>query len=234
MNDSSVGSKGSLIQAGSNKTIEWEFSQDANEYVYGAECSALATYDGNGFFLHIYNKTVSLTRAFKYGNDTQKQYDTEDAKYSESVPANPTVSEKTWTENYTASNGATYSVSYRQLGKFVADKAVTISVSSVNNAYGQYNVTFEASEALEKDITISYTVTYKFEFDQSFAHTSGSCVLGSGATLVSDSGPLPVSQSVEPQSAYISSMSASPSSYTNSYSGTTTISCDTGGNRSIE
>lgn len=234
MNDSSVGSKGSLIQAGSNKTIEWEFSQDANEYVYGAECSALATYDGNGFFLHIYNKTVSLTRAFKYGNDTQKQYDTEDAKYSESVPANPTVSEKTWTENYTASNGATYSVSYRQLGKLVADKAVTISVSSVNNTYWQYNVTFEASEALEKDITISYTVTYKFEFDQSFAHTSGSCVLGSGATLVSDSGPLPVSQSVEPQSAYISSMSASPSSYTNSYSGTTTISCDTGGNRSIE
>ena len=226
MNDAELGSSGKLIQAGSNKTIEWEWSQDANEYVYGAECSALATYDGNGQFLHISNKTVSLTRAFKYGNDTQKQYDTEDAKYSESVPANPTVSEKTWTENYTASNGAVYSVSYRQLGKLMADKTVTISVSRVNNTFNSYNVTFEASEALEKDITISYTVTYKLEFDQSFAHTSRSCVLGSGATLVSDSGPLPIKSSVESNSAYVSSMSASPSSYTNSYSGTTIISCD--------
>lgn len=226
MNDAELGSSGNLIQAGSNKTIEWEWSQDANEYVYGAECSALATYDGNGQFLHIFNKTVSLTRAFKYGNDTQKQYDTEDAKYSESVPANPTMGEKTWTENYTASNGATYSVSYRQFGKLFADKTVTISVSRVNNTYGQYNVTFEASEALEKDITISYTVTYKLEYDQSFAYTSGSCVLGSGATSVSDSGPLPVAPNVEPASAYVSSMSARPSSYTNSYSGTTNISCD--------
>lgn len=226
MDDAELGSSGKLIQAGSNKTIEWEWSQDANEYVYGAECSALATYDGNGQFLHISNKTVSLTRAFKYGNDTQKQYDTEDAKYSESVPVNPTISEKTWTENYTASNGATYSVSYRQFGKLFADKTVTISVSRINNTYGQYNVTFEASEALEKDITISYTVTYKLEFDQSFSNASGSCVLGSGATLVSDSRPLPINIGVEPNSAYVLSMSASPSSYTNSYSGTTTISCD--------
>lgn len=225
MNDAKLGSSGKLIQAGSNKTIEWEWSQDANEYVYGAECSALATYDGNGQFLHISNKTVSLTRAFKYGNDTQKQYDTEDAKYSESVPANPTVSEKTWTENYTASNGATYSVSYRQFGKLIADKTVTISVSSVSNTFAQYNVTFGASEALEKNITISYTITYNKESDQSFQYTSGSCVLESGSTSVSDSGSLPISDIIS-NSAYVTSMSASPSSYTNSYSGTTTISCD--------
>lgn len=225
MNDAELGSSGKLIQAGSNKTIEWQWSQDANEYVYGAECSALATYDGNGQFLHISNKTVSLTRAFKYGNDTQKQYDTEDAKYSESVPANPTVSEKTWTENYTASNGATYSVSYRQFGKLIADKTVTISVSSVSNTFAQYNVTFGASEALEKNITISYTITYQKKSDQSFYYTSGSCVLESGSTSVSDSGLLPINDIIS-NSAYVTSMSASPSSYTNSYSGTTTISCD--------
>ena len=223
--DSSRSDSGTITQADSGKTLTWSWSQDANEYVYGAECSALATYDGNGFFLHISNKTVSLTRAFKYGNDTQKQYDTEDAKYSESVPANPTVSEKTWTENYTASNGATYSVSYRQFGKLIADKTVTISVSSVSNTFAQYNVTFGASEALEKNITISYTITYKKESNQSFQYTSGSCVLESGSASVSDSGSLPISDIV-PNSAYVTSMSASPSSYTNSYSGTTTISCD--------
>lgn len=224
MNDSELGSSGKLIQAGSNKTIEWEWSQDANEYVYGAECSALATYDGNGQFLYISNKTVSLTRAFKYGNDTQKQYDTEDAKYRESVPANLTVSEKIWTENYTASNGATYSVSYRQFRKLIADKTVTIYVSSVSDTFAQYNVTFGASEALEKNITISYTITYKKDSDQSFHYTSGSCVLESGSTSVSDSGSLPIND-IMPNSAYVASMSASPSSYTNSYSGTTTISC---------
>lgn len=231
--DSSRSDSGTITQADSGKTLTWSWDQDANEYVYGAECSALATYDGNGFFLHISNKTVSLTRAFKYGDDTQKQYDTEDAKYSESVPANPTVREKTWTENYTASNGATYSVSYRQLGKLFADKTVTISVSSVNNTYWQYNVAFEASEALEEDITISYTVTYKSKLTQQFTYASGSCVLESGATSVSDSGTIPFSQGNEPQTAYISSMSASPSSYTNSYSGTTTISCDIGDHRLI-
>lgn len=225
MSDAELGSSGKLIQTGSNKTIEWEWSQDANEYVYGAECSALATYDGNGQFLHISNKTVSLTRAFKYGNDTQKQYDTEDAKYSESVPANLTVKEKTWTENYTASNGATYSVSYRQFGKLIADKTVTISVNSVSNTFAQYNVTFGASEALEKNITISYTITYKKGSNQSFYHTSGSCVLESGSTSVSDSRPLPIGDIVS-NSANVTSMSASPSSYTNSYSGTTNISCD--------
>lgn len=233
MSTATVGGTGSLLQNESSKTIDWQWEQDANEYVYGAECSALATYDGNGLFLHISNGTVSLTRAFKYGEDTQKQYDTENAKYRESVPANPTVKEKTWTETYTASNGATYSVSYRQFGKLMADKTVTISVNSVSNTFAQYNVTFGASEALEKDITISYTVTYKKESDQSFHYVSGSCVLGTGSTLVSNSGSLPI-QDIEPNSAYVSSMSASPSSYTNSYSGTTTISCDTGVNRSIE
>lgn len=224
--DSSRSDSGTITQADSGKTLTWSWDQDANEYVYGAECSALATYDGDGQFLHIANKTVSLTRAFKYGNDTQKQYDTEDAKYSESVPANPTVSKKTWTENYTASNGATYSVSYRQFGKLIADKTVIISVNSVSNTFAQYNVTFGASEALEKDITISYTIAYKSDFDQSFYHVSGSCVLESGATSVSDSRSLPIYDIVS-NSAYVSSMSASPSSYTNSYSGTTTISCDT-------
>lgn len=233
MSTATVGGTGSLLQNESSKTIDWQWEQDANEYVYGAECSALATYDGNGLFLHISNGTVLLTRAFKYGEDTQKQYDTENARYRESVPANPTVKEKTWTETYTASNGATYSVSYRQLGKLMADKTVTISVNSVSNTFAQYNVTFGASEALEKDITISYTVTYKKASDQSFNYVSGSCVLGTGSTSVSNSGSLPI-QDIEPNSAYVSSMSANPSSYTNSYSGTTTISCDIGGNRSIE
>lgn len=233
MSTATVGGTGSLLQNESSRTIDWQWEQDANEYVYGAECSALATYDGNGLFLHISNGTVSLTRAFKYGEDTQKQYDTENARYRESVPANPTVKEKTWTETYTASNGATYSVSYRQFGKLMADKTVTISVNSVSNTFAQYNVTFGASEALEKDITISYTVTYKKASDQSSNYVSGSCVLGTGSTSVSNSGSLPI-QDIEPNSAYVSSMSASPSSYTNSYSGTTTISCDTGVNRSIE
>ena len=233
MSTATVGSTGSLLQNESSKTIDWQWEQDANEYVYGAECSALATYDGNGLFLHISNGTVSLTRAFKYGEDTQKQYDTENARYRESVPANPTVKENTWTETYTASNGATYSVSYRQFGKLMEDKTVIISVNSVSNTFAQYNVTFGASEALEKDITISYTVTYKKASNQSFYYVSGSCVLGTGSTSVSNSGSLPI-QDIEPNSAYVSSMSASPSSYTNSYSGTTTISCDAGGNRSIE
>lgn len=224
--DSSRSDSGTITQADSGKTLTWSWDQDANEYVYGAECSALATYDGNGFFLHISNKTVSLTRAFKYGNDTQKQYDTEDAKYSESVLANTTVSEKTWTENYTASNGATYSVSYRQLGKLFADKTVTISVSRVNNTYKSYNVTFGASEALEKNITISYTITYNNEIDQSQNYVSGSCVLESGSTSVYGSGPFLI-KDVAPNSAYVSSMSVSPSSYTNSYSGTTIINCYT-------
>lgn len=233
MNSTTLADTGELTQSISNNVIEWQWLQDANEYVYGAECSAEATYDGNGLFLHISNGTVSLTRAFKYGEDTQKQYDTENARYSESVPANPTVKEKTWTETYTASNGATYSVSYRQFGKLMADKTVIISVNSVSNTFADYNVTFGASEALEKDITISYTVTYKKASNQSLNYVSGSCVLGTGSTSVSNSGSLPI-QDIEPNSAYVSSMSASPSSYTNSYSGTTTISCDTGGNRSIE
>ena len=84
---------------------------------------------------------------------------------------------------------------------------------------------FMASEALEKNITISYTVAYKKDSDQSFYYVSGSCVLESGATSVSDSGSLPI-QDIVSNSAYVSSMSASPSSYTNSYSGTTNISCD--------
>lgn len=233
MNDSSVDSKGSLIQVGSNKTIEWEWSQDANEYVYGAECSALATYDANGQFLRIANKTVSLTRAFKYGNDTQKQYGTEDAKYPESTLPNQTVKEITWTETYTASNGAEYSVSCKQLGKLITDKTITISVSSVTNGASQYSVGFSASEAPEKDITISYTVSYKNHVDQNWYNSSGSCTLEMGHTSASSSGSLPVG-SAKIDSAYVSSMSASPSSYTNSTSGTTTISCDTGGDRPIE
>ena len=233
MNDSSVGSKGSLIQAGSNKTIEWEWSQDANEYVYGAECSALATYDANGQFFSIANKTVSLTKAFKYGNDTQKQYDTEDAKYPESTLPNQTVKEITWTETYTASNGATYSVNCRQFGKFITDKTITISVSSVTSGVFQYSVGFSASEAPEKDITISYTVSYKNDVDQKWYDSSGSCTLEMGHTSASSSGST-IAGSAKIGSVYVSSMSASPSSYTNSASGTTIISCDTGGDRPIE
>lgn len=233
MNDSAVGSKGSLIQAGSNKTIEWQWSQDANEYVYGAECSALATYYANGQLLRIANKTVSLTRAFKYGNDTQKQYSTEDAKYPESTLPNSTVKEITWTETYTASNGAKYSVSCRQLGKLITDKTITISVGSITNGASQYSVGFSASEAPEKDITISYTVSCKNHVDQNWYNSSGSCTLEMGHTSVSSSGSLPVG-SAKIDSAFISDMIASPLSYTNSTSGTTIISCDTGGDRPIE
>lgn len=231
--DSSRSDSGTITQADSGKTLTWSWDQDANEYVYGAECSALATYDGDGQFLHIVNKTVSLTRAFKYGNDTQKQYDTEDAKYPESTLPNQTVKEITWTETYTASNGATYSVNCKQLGKFITDKTITISVSSVTNGASQYSVGFSASEAPEKDITISYTVSYKNHVDQNWYNSSGSCTLEMGHTSASSSGSLLVG-SYMIDSAYVSSMSASPSSYTNSTSGTTTISCDTGGDRPIE
>lgn len=224
MNDSAVGSKGSLIQAGSNKTIEWQWSQDANEYVYGAECSAEVTYKANGEFASITNGTVSLTRAFKYGDSEYKQYDTEDANYRQSTTANTGTSKKTWTESFTASNGAPYTINCVQLGKIPVlhqDKTITIS-GSVENLASTYTGRFVATDTVEKDISVSYTIAYKKQSNQSYYTTSGSCVIGSGSSVANFEGNLSIADAVQ-GSAVIRSISMSPSTYTNSTGGTTHI-----------
>ena len=224
MNDAELGSSGKLIQAGSNKTIEWEWSQDANEYVYGAECSAEVTYKANGEFMSITNGTVSLTRAFKYGDSEYKQYSTEDANYRQSTTANTGTSKKTWTERFTASNGAPYTISCVQLGKIPVlhqDKTITISGSVVNLA-STYAGRFDATDTVEKDISVSYTIAYKKQSNQSYYTTSGSCVIGSGHSTANFEGNLSIADAVQ-DSAVIRSISMSPSTYTNSTGGTTHI-----------
>ena len=224
MNDAELGSSGKLIQAGSNKTIEWEWSQDANEYVYGAECSAEVTYKANGEFMSITNGTVSLTRAFKYGDSEYKQYSTEDANYRQSTTANTGTSKKTWTESFTASNGAPYTISCVQLGKVPVlhqDKTITIS-GSVTNLASTYTGRFNATDTVEKDISVSYTIAYKKQSNQSYYTTSGSCVIGSGSSIANFEGNLSISDAVQ-DSTVIRSISMSPSTYTNSTGGTTHI-----------
>lgn len=224
MNDAELGSSGKLIQAGSNKTIEWEWSQDANEYVYGAECSAEVTYKANGEFMSITNGTVSLTRAFKYGDSEYKQYSTEDANYRQSTTANTGTSKKTWTESFTASNGAPYTISCIQLGKVPVlhyDKTITIS-GSVANLASTYTGRFNATDTVEKDITVSYTIAYKKQSNQSYYTTSGSCVIGSGNSVADFEGNVITGDAVQ-DSAVIRSISMSPSTYTNSTGGTTHI-----------
>lgn len=224
MSDAELGSSGKLIQAGLNKTIEWQWSQDANEYVYGAECSAEVTYKANGEFMSITNGTVSLTRAFKYGDSEYEQYDTEDANYRQSTTANTGTSKKTWTESFTASNGAPYTVSCIQLGKVPVlhqDKTITIS-GSVTNLSSTYAGRFNATDTVEKDISVSYTIAYKKQSDQSYHTTSGSCVIGSGHSIANFEGNLPIGDAVV-DSAVIRSISMSPSTYTNSTGGTTHI-----------
>lgn len=224
MNDAELGSSGKLIQAGSNKTVEWEWSQDANEYVYGAECSAEVTYKANGEFMSITNGTVSLTRAFKYGDSEYKQYSTEDANYRQSTTANTGTSKKTWTESFTASNGAPYTISCIQLGKVPVlhqDKTITIS-GSVTNLASTYTGRFNATDTVEKDITVSYTIAYKKQSNQSYYTTSGSCVIGSGNSVADFEGNIITGDAVQ-DSAVIRSISMSPSTYTNSTGGTTHI-----------
>lgn len=224
MSDAELGSSGKLIQAGLNKTIEWQWSQDANEYVYGAECSAEVTYKANGEFMSITNGTVSLTRAFKYGDSEYEQYDTEDANYRQSTTANTGTSKKTWTESFTASNGAPYTVSCIQLGKVPVlhqDKTITIS-GSVTNLSSTYAGRFNATDTVEKDISVSYTIVYKKQSDQRYHTTSGSCVIGSGHSIANFEGNLPIGDAVV-DSAVIRSISMSPSTYTNSTGGTTHI-----------
>lgn len=224
MNDAELGSSGKLIQVGSNKTIEWEWSQDANEYVYGAECSAEVTYKANGEFMSITNGTVSLTRAFKYGDSEYKQYSTEDANYRQSTTANTGTSKKTWTESFTASNGAPYTISCVQLGKVPVlhqDKTITI-FGSVTNLASTYTGRFDATDTVEKDISVSYTIAYKKQSNQSYYTTSGSCVIGSGYSIANFEGNLSIADAVQ-DSAVIRSISMSPSTYTNSTGGTTHI-----------
>ena len=224
MNDAELGSSGKLIQAGSNKTIEWEWSQDANEYVYGAECSAEVIYKANGEFISITNGTVSLTRAFKYGDSEYKQYSTEDANYRQSTTANTGTSKKTWTESFTASNGAPYTISCIQLGKVPVlhqDKTITI-YGSVTNLASTYTGRFNATDTVEKDITVSYTIAYKKQSNQSYYTTSGSCVIGSGNSVADFEGNIITGGAVQ-DSAVIRSISMSPSTYTNSTGGTTHI-----------
>lgn len=221
MNDAKLGSFGKLIQAGSNKIIEWEWLQDANEYVYGAECSAEVTYKANGEFMSITNGIVSLTRAFKYGNSEYKQYSTEGAHYRQSTTANTGTSKKTWTESFTASNGAPYTVNCVQLGKIPVlpqDKTITIS-GSVTNLTSAYFGRFVATDIVEKDISVSYTIVCKKQSNQSYYTTQGSCVIRSGSTVVNFEGNLPIGDAVQ-NSAVIKSISMSPSTYTNSTGGT--------------
>lgn len=224
MSTEGLGSTGSLLQNQSSKTIEWEWSQDANEYVYGAECSAEVTYKANGEFMSITNGTVSLTRAFKYGDSEYEQYDTEDANYRQSTTANTGTSKKTWTESFTASNGAPYTISCVQLGKIPVlhqDKTITIS-GSVTNLTSTYAGRFDATDTVEKDISVSYTIVYKKQSNQSYYTTSGSCVIGSGHSTANFEGNLSVADAVQ-DSAVIRSISMSPSTYTNSTGGTTHI-----------
>lgn len=224
MHDAEIGSMGKLIQSISGGTIEWQWSQDANEYVYGAECSAEVTYKANGEFMSITNGTVSLTRAFKYGDSEYKQYGTEDANYRQSTTANTGTSKKTWTESFTASNGAPYTVNCVQFGKAPVlhqDKTITI-YGSVTNLASTYTGRFNATDTVEKDISVSYTIAYKKQSNQSYYTTSGSCVIGSGSSIVNFEGNLSISDAVQ-DSAVIRSISMSPSTYTNSTGGTTHI-----------
>lgn len=224
MHDAEIGSMGKLIQSISGGTIEWQWSQDANEYVYGAECSAEVTYKANGEFMSITNGTVSLTRAFKYGDSEYKQYGTEDANYRQSTTANTGTSKKTWTESFTASNGAPYTVNCVQFGKAPVlhqDKTITIS-GSVTNLASTYTGRFNATDTVEKDISVSYTIAYKKQSNQSYYTTSGSCVIGSGSSIANFEGNLSIADAVQ-DSAVIRSISMSPSTYTNSTGGTTHI-----------
>ena len=224
MSISKLSGSGELTQTGSNKTIKWEWSQDANEYVYGAECSAEVTYKANGEFMSITNGTVSLTRAFKYGDSEYKQYSTEDANYRQSTTANTGTSKKTWTESFIASNGAPYTISCVQLGKVPVlhqDKTITIS-GSVTNLASTYTGRFNATDTVEKDISVSYTIAYKKQSNQSYYTTSGSCVIGSGSSIANFEGNLSISDAVQ-DSTVIRSISMSPSTYTNSTGGTTHI-----------
>lgn len=222
--DSSRSYSGTITQADSGKTLTWSWDQDANEYVYGAECSAEVTYKANGEFMSITNGTVSLTRAFKYGDSEYKQYSTEDAYYRQSTTANTGTSKKTWTESFTASNGAPYTISCVQLGKVPVlhqDKTITIS-GSVTNLASTYMGRFNATDTVEKDITVSYTIAYKKQSNQSYYTTSGSCVIGSGSSIANFEGNLSISDAVQ-DSTVIRSISMSPSTYTNSKGGTTHI-----------
>lgn len=222
--DSSRSYSGTITQAYSGKTLTWSWDQDANEYVYGAECSAEVTYKANGKFASITNGTVSLTRAFKYGDSEYKQYDTEDANYRQSTTANTGTSKKTWTERFTASNGAQYTISCVQLGKIPVlhqDKTITIS-GSVANIASTYTGRFNATDTVEKDISVSYTIAYKKQSNQSYHTTSGSCVIRSGSSVANFEGNLSIENAVQ-DSAVIRSISMSPSTYTNSTGGTTHI-----------
>lgn len=222
--DSSRSDSGTITQADSGKTLTWSWDQDANEYVYGAECSAEVTYKANGEFASITNGTVSLTRAFKYGDSEYKQYDTEDANYRQSTTANTGTSKKTWTERFIASNGAPYTISCVQLGKIPVlhqDKTITIS-GSVANIDSTYTGRFNATDTVEKDISVSYTIAYKKQSNQSYYTTSGSCVIGSGSSVANFEGNLSIEDAVQ-DSAVIRSISMSPSTYTNSTGGTTHI-----------
>lgn len=206
------------------QTINVYCTQDANEYVYGAECSAEVTYKANGEFASITNGTVSLTRAFKYGDSEYKQYDTEDANYRQSTTANTGILKKTWTERFIASNGAPYTISCVQLGKIPVlhqDKTITIS-GSVTNIASTYVGKFNATDTVEKDISVSYTIAYKKQSNQSYYTTSGSCVIRSGRSFAIFKGNLSIEDAVQ-DSAVIRSISMSPSTYTNSTGGTTHI-----------
>lgn len=134
------------------------------------------------------------------------------------------------TSSSTSFTGSSYSVSGPAGITFSKDGTSFTATASGTGSTGTITVTCTESDANGESASCdvmynpalkSWTYTVNATCSERPTITIG----GEDATLVSDSGPLPV-QGVEPSSAYITSMSASPSSYTNSYSGTTTISCD--------
>lgn len=227
LSNDSRDSRGTITQTTSGKTITWYWVQDANIKEFGAECSATAYYNADGTFNSITDGTVKLTSKWK-GTDTWTQDKTENAKYPSSTTANTSTSQRTFTSTQTASNSATYTVNCVQYGKSSPtsnDKYITIGPGSVSNTASSYSGTFTASEQPEKDISISYSVTYKDANTGQNRTTSGSCTMRANNTSTAFDGH--VSQySMSSGSAYVSGMSVSPAQYKNAAGGTTYVNSD--------
>lgn len=215
--------RGTITQTTSGKTLTWYWVQDANSKEYGAECNATAYYNADGAFNSITDNTVKLNSRWK-GISVWTQDGTESAKYPSSTTANTSTSQRKFTSTQTASNGATYTVNCVQLGRIPVihqNKTITIS-GTAGNLASTYHGRFSATDTVEKDITVNYTIAYKKQSNQSYHTVSGSCVIGSGHNIADFEGNLPTTDAVQ-DSAVIRSISMSPSSYTNSTGGTTSI-----------
>lgn len=90
---------------------------------------------------------------------------------------------------------------------------------------GSTNVSLNTTTATEYP-TIYYTISDTHPSGQSFSHSKNGMNFTSAASSTSCTGSIIITYGSLSATANVASMSASPSSYTNSYSGTTTISCD--------